>query len=111
MEQNRGSCASLVWSMLQEENYPVNEDVRMGTALYYGLYMDTNQFSELFNPLDMDMREEVAVDKRLIMSRIRLEAGNVAGTILAVHHQKQTGERLLSVCRNILNWYLQFPNQ
>ncbi len=83
VEQNRGSCASLVWSMLQEENYPVNEDVRMGTALYYGLYMDTNQFSELFNPLDMDMREEVAVDKRLIMrlrnSNISLSELEIAG--------------------------------
>ena len=83
VEQNRGSCASLVWSMLQEEDYPVNEDVRMGTALYYGLYMDTNQFSELFNPLDMDMREEVTVDKHLITrlrnSNISLSELEIAG--------------------------------
>lgn len=65
-----GSCATLVWSMLKKEKYPVSKDVNIGTALYYGLYTDTNQFAELFNPLDMDMRENVTVNKRL-MARLR----------------------------------------
>lgn len=66
IQPNLGSCATLVWSMLLEEGYPVNEDVNLGTALYYGLYTDTNQFSELFNPLDMDMREMLSFNKRLL---------------------------------------------
>lgn len=70
VQQNLGSCSTLVWSMLREEHYPVAKDVNLGTALYYGLYMDTNQFSELFNPLDMDMWENVTVNKSL-MARLR----------------------------------------
>ncbi len=66
IQPNLGSCATLVWSMLLEEGYPVNEDVNLGTALYYGLYTDTNQFSEVFNPLDMDMREMLSCNKRLL---------------------------------------------
>ena len=66
IQPDLGSCATLVWSMLLEEGYPVNEDVNLGTALYYGLYTDTNQFSELFNPLDMDMREMLSCNKRLL---------------------------------------------
>lgn len=65
-----GSCATLVWSMLKEAGYDMGEDERLGTALYYGLFTDTNQFSELSHPLDMDMRESVPVNKRL-MSRYR----------------------------------------
>ncbi len=60
-----GSCSTLVWSMLKEEGFWIS-DSRLGTALYYGLYTDTNQFSEIFNPLDMDMREELPVEKSLI---------------------------------------------
>ena len=61
-----GSCSTIVWHMLEEENYPVNEDSRIGTALYYGLYTDTNQFAELYNPIDMDMRESVMVNQSMI---------------------------------------------
>lgn len=63
---NLGSCATLVWRMLHEAGYPVNEDTNLGTALYYGLYRDTNQFSEICYPLDMDMRESVVYDKSII---------------------------------------------
>ena len=63
---NLGSCSTLVWKMLCDENYPVNQDQVLGTALYYGLYSDTNQFAEISNPLDMDMMEEIPVNKALI---------------------------------------------
>ncbi len=66
IKPNVGSCSSVVWELLLEAEYPVNDDSNVGTALYYGLYTDTNQFSELFNPLDMDMRDEIDYNKRLI---------------------------------------------
>jgi len=66
ISSNLGSCATLVWRMLLEAGYPVNEDTNLGTALYYGLYRDTNQFSEICYPLDMDMREAVTYDKAII---------------------------------------------
>lgn len=61
-----GSCSTLVWKLLVDAGYPVNEDIIIGTALYYGLYTDTNQFAEVFNPLDMDMRESVMVNQSMI---------------------------------------------
>ncbi len=80
-----GSCATLVWRLLTEAGYQV-EDKRLGTALYYGLFMDTNQFAELYNPLDQDMREAVLCDKSLITlfrnSNLSLQELEVAGVAL-----------------------------
>lgn len=61
-----GSCSTLVWTMLKQDNYPVDEDVELGTALYYGLFTDTNQFAELSHPVDMDMRESLKINKRML---------------------------------------------
>ena len=80
-----GSCSTVVWNLLNESGYPVDEDVCIGTALYYGLYTDTNQFAELYNPLDMDMREAVSVNQSMIrqfrnsnISRQELETAGIA---------------------------------
>lgn len=83
---NLGSCSTLVWKMLMEEEYPVNEDVNLGTALYYGLYCDTNQFSEIANPVDMDMREMVEFDNSIVVllrnSNLTLKELEIAGIAL-----------------------------
>ncbi len=80
-----GSCSTLVWRLLTEAGYPV-EDERLGTALYYGLFMDTNQFAELYNPLDQDMREAIPCDKSLVTlfrnSNLSLEELEVAGAAM-----------------------------
>ena len=80
-----GSCSTLVWKMLMEEDYKL-EDPIVGTALYYGLYTDTNQFSEIYNPLDMDMREGVPYNKSLITmfrnSNLSLKELEIAGIAL-----------------------------
>ena len=78
-----GSCATLVWKLLRDEKFNFDSDEQLGTALYYGLYTDTNQFSELSNPLDMDMREALHVDKSLITlfrnSNLSLKELEIAG--------------------------------
>ena len=83
---NLGSCSTLVWKLLTEEGFDMNGCENLGTALYYGLYTDTNSFSELYNPLDMDMREAVEVDKSLITlfrnSNISLKELEIAGIAL-----------------------------
>jgi len=83
---NVGSCATLVWKLLLEEGFDIGSDEYLGTALYYGLYTDTSQFSELYNPLDMDMRETVNADKGLITlfrnSNISLRELEIAGIAL-----------------------------
>ncbi|MGN0401858.1 MAG: bifunctional oligoribonuclease/PAP phosphatase NrnA [Acetatifactor sp.] len=83
---NLGSCSTLVWKLLKEEGFAIEEHEYLGTALYYGLYMDTAQFSELYNPLDMDMREDVTSDKSLITrfrnANLTLEELEIAGIAL-----------------------------
>ena len=78
-----GSCSTLVWEMLCEEKYEMTDNIRLGTALYYGLYTDTNQFSELYNPHDMDMRDSLVYQKSLILmfrnSNITLKELEIAG--------------------------------
>jgi len=82
IQSTLGSCSTLVWKMFLEEQYKL-EDSQVGTALYYGLYTDTNQFSEIYNPLDMDMREDVPYNKSLITmfrnSNLSLKELEVAG--------------------------------
>ena len=81
-----GSCSTLVWSMLIEEGYPVDQDYILGTALYYGLYSDTNQFAEICNPLDMDCRDSLECDMSLIRlfrnSNLSLKELELAGIAL-----------------------------
>ena len=83
---NLGSCATLIWKLLREEGFDIDSDEHLGTALFYGLYTDTNQFSELYNPLDMDMREALHVDKSLITlfrnSNLSLKELEIAGIAL-----------------------------
>ncbi|MDE7253438.1 MAG: DHH family phosphoesterase [Acetatifactor sp.] len=82
---NLGSCSTLVWKLLVDAGYVV-DDERLGTALYYGLFMDTNQFSEIHNPLDMDMRESVPCDKSLVTlfrnSNLSLQELEIAGVAM-----------------------------
>lgn len=83
---NLGSCSTLVWKLLEEEGYAIDDESGLGTALYYGLYSDTNQFTELHNPLDMDMREALPYDQSLITlfrnSNLSLKELEIAGVAM-----------------------------
>lgn len=60
------SCSTLIWDMLKDEGYDVNNHPEVSTALWFGLYCDSNGFSELNHPLHLDMRDSLVVDKNLI---------------------------------------------
>ena len=64
------SCATICYSMLSDVGYDVNDDISVSTALYYGLFMDSNQLSEISHPLDRDMVDFLQYDKTLI-TRLR----------------------------------------
>lgn len=64
------SCSTLCYAMLKDAGFDVNGDVRIATALYYGLYMDSNQLSEISHPLDRDMIDLLRYDKTLV-SRLK----------------------------------------
>ncbi len=85
IEPSFDSCSTLVWKMLGEAGYTV-DDIKLGTALYYGLYTDSNQLTEVFNPNDMDMRDDIlydpAVIQKLKQSNLSLHELEIAGIAL-----------------------------
>lgn len=89
-----GCCSTLVWQLLQYEGFDVNSDVKIATALYYGLYTDTGQLAEIFHPLDRDMRDmlnyEQATITMLRNSNISLDELEIAGLALRryIHNKK-----------------------
>ncbi len=66
IRSNIVSCATIVFDMLRNEGYDVNKDINIATALYYGLFMDSNELSEMRHPLEMDMLEYLNIDKTLV---------------------------------------------
>ncbi len=96
IEPRLGSCATLVWRMLKEEYYPVEDDMILSTALYYGLYTDTNQMSELSDPVDMDMRDGLEYNKSYINqfrnSNLSLKELEIAG-IAMIRYSYNDGYR------------------
>lgn len=89
IRSNLGSCSTLVWQMMKEEGFSFAGKYELGTALYYGLFADTNQFSEIYNPLDMDMRDALPCEKSLINlfrnSNLSLRELEIAGLALIKH--------------------------
>lgn len=79
-----GSCSTLVWMLVKANDFEIDDD--LGTILYYGLFSDTNQFSELYNPLDRDMMDQIPHDNRMIgtlkNSNISLRELEVAGVAM-----------------------------
>ena len=86
IESKLGSCSTIVWHLLIEEHFPVNENLSLSTALYYGLLSDTNNFSELYHPMDKDMRDLLKADYSLITqlknSNLSLRELEIAGIAL-----------------------------
>lgn len=87
IESDYGSCCTVVWSLLTEAGYDVNENSRVSTALYYGLYSDTGQLSEIYHPKDRSMRDSLQIDRELLemmtnsnLSRHELEIAGEALT-------------------------------
>ncbi len=79
VRSNIGSCATVVWDMMREEGFPINSDKKLMTALYYGLYSDTNKLSEMAHPLDRDMTDSLMFNEALIkqMSNSNISLGEL----------------------------------
>ena len=58
------SCATVCFDMLKDEGFDVNSDKNVATALYYGMFMDSNEMSELRHPLERDMLDCLKYDKK-----------------------------------------------
>lgn len=53
------SCSTIVWELLKEEGFPLEEYPMLSVALLYGLYTDTACFADLFAVPDNSMRIEL----------------------------------------------------
>ena len=76
------SCATIIWEMLKEENFPIKENSNLVIALLYGLYIDTSCFADLFNPTDMEMRTELFCEQPLF-DRLTKSSMSVAELLVA----------------------------
>ena len=81
-----GSASTIIWDLLKKEGVDVNDEPLLATALYYGLYTDTNKLSEISHPLDKDMQDELVINRSIIVemsnSNISLDELKVTGNAI-----------------------------
>lgn len=86
VRSNYASCATVLYAMFLEEGFDIRSDKSLSTALYYGLYSDSNGFGEMKHPYDIDLMEDLKVDEyifeRLKNSNFSLEELETAGIAL-----------------------------
>ncbi len=92
IHENYGSCSTVIWQKITEAGYEIISDILLATAFFYGLYMDTGQLTDIYHPVDRDMRDTLIIDKAIMAL---LKNTNMTRQELAV-----TGEALLN---NYLN--------
>lgn len=89
VQDGYGACSTIVWQLLGEAGYAVNNQPALATALYYGLYMDTGMLQELRNAYDRNMRNqlETAYDDAIMTvlkyNNLSLDELKIAGHALA----------------------------
>ncbi len=59
------ACVTVIWAMLKKAGFPI-EDRLLSTALYYGLYMDTQKFKGT-EKLDREMLDALRFDWDIIL--------------------------------------------
>jgi phosphoglycolate phosphatase len=83
------SACTLVWDLLCDEGFQVNEHIDIATMLYYGLFIDSSGFAEIQHPLDRDMRDSLKIDQGVIRklrnSVLTLPELEIAGMALIRH--------------------------
>lgn len=101
VKSNLGSCATLMWMLLKDEGFYIGDNIKLSTALYYGLYTDTNGFTEMDHPCDRDLRDSANVDKSLIVkfknSNLTLDDLSIAGE--AINHYEYNNEYKFAIIK------------
>lgn len=113
-----GSCCTVVWRLLEEAGFSVNENVHVATALYYGLYSDTGELSEIYHSMDKKMRDSLRIDRecveQMIHANLLREELQIAGEALtdyyydeslrfALLHTKSCDPNLLGVISDLVS--------
>ncbi|MEE3466983.1 MAG: DHH family phosphoesterase [Eubacterium sp.] len=99
IRSNLASCSTIVWELLRREGIDANDDIRLATALYYGLYSDSSQFEELFHPMDRDMRDALKKDDAMMFRLINtnLSIGELSVASRALNGQNFSADGHFSV--------------
>ena len=87
IRSNVGSASTVVWDLMRNEGEEfeklIAENIKLSTALYYGLYTDTGKLSEVSHPLDRDMLDSLSINRSVIMemsnSNISLDELKITG--------------------------------
>ncbi len=94
VRSDANSCCTILWDMIRSEHGEAFLKLpRIATALYYGLYTDTNGFSEITHPLDMDMRDTLPFHRGLFTQlrnrNMSLREARIAGVAMlgAEYHE------------------------
>lgn len=86
VQSNLGACSTLVWNMLKDEGIDPNENEKLATALYYGLFTDTGYLEEIYHEKDMELRDNakyhVGLLTKLRNANISIEELETAGAAL-----------------------------
>ena len=94
-----GSCATVIWKMLKDEGYDPNENKFVATALYYGLYTDTNRLSEVSHPIDRDMLDSLNFNKAIVTemsnSNISLNELQITGKAILNYEYYESNKYLV----------------
>ena len=94
-----GSCATLCWNLIKEAGFEPNDDRLLATALYYGLFSDTNRLSEVSHPLDRDMMDQLVINKatvtEMINSNISLEELQITGKAILNYEYFESNKYLV----------------
>ena len=94
-----GSASTVVWDMLTREGFEVSRDINLATALYYGLFTDTNKLSEVSHPLDRDMIDELIINRSLITymnnSNISLQELEITGKAIIGNEYHEDNKYLI----------------
>ena len=93
-----GSCSTVVWDLLKQEGIDPNDNKQVATALYYGLYTDTNRLSEVSHPLDRDMLDALVYNKGIVTEMVN---SNISLKELAI-----TGKAILNFEYHQSNRYM-----
>ena len=90
IQKTYGSCCTVIWELLMDKGINVNDDVNVATALYYGLYSDTGQLSEIYQPQDRRLRDYLQIDRavmdRIVNSNLLREELRIAGEALSNYY-------------------------
>ena len=65
VRQDCSACVTVIWAMLKKAGFPI-EDRLLSTALYYGLYMDTQKFKGT-EKLDREMLDALRFDWDIVL--------------------------------------------